>query len=116
MMPLKTCLALRLKLMAGVLAALLLSGCATFSRDGGVDTVSALTHARTGQAVRHEKSAGDAAAIQASVGQLLAQPLTADAAVQIALMNNQGLQAALSELGVAEADRVQAGRLRNPGF
>ena len=53
---------------------------------------------------------------QASVKKLLAAPLTADAAVQIALINNRGLQATYAELGIAEADVVQAGRLRNPGF
>ena len=31
-------------------------------------------------------------------------------------MNNKGLQASFSELGISEADRVQAGRLPNPGF
>jgi outer membrane protein TolC len=36
--------------------------------------------------------------------------------VQVALLNNQRLQAAFADLGVAEADLVQAGRLRNPGF
>jgi hypothetical protein len=47
---------------------------------------------------------------------LLAQPLTADAAVQLALLNNSGLKASLTELGIAEAELVQAGRLRNPAF
>jgi outer membrane protein TolC len=36
--------------------------------------------------------------------------------VRIALLNNQGLQASLSELAIAEADFVQAGRLPNPGL
>jgi outer membrane protein TolC len=98
------------------LAALILSGCATFSKDGGLDTVSALTSERTGQTVRREKSTGDANAARSSVDQLLAQPLTPDSAVRIALANNKGLQAAFAELGVAEASLVQAGRLRNPGY
>lgn len=50
------------------------------------------------------------------VAELLAQPLSADSAVQIALLNNRGLQASLAELGITEADVVQAGRLPNPGF
>jgi outer membrane protein TolC len=44
------------------------------------------------------------------------KPLTPEAAVQIALINNQSLQATYAELGIAEASLVQAGRLRNPGF
>jgi len=58
----------------------------------------------------------DAKTASEPVKQLLAKPLTPDSAVRIALLNNKGLQAAFAELGVAEADLVQAGRLRNPGF
>jgi outer membrane protein TolC len=36
--------------------------------------------------------------------------------VRIALLNNQGLQATLADLAIAEADFVQAGRLPNPGL
>ncbi|HYD81866.1 MAG TPA: TolC family protein [Paucimonas sp.] len=96
--------------------ALLLAGCATFSADGGMDAVSGLTQERIGQGVSRQRSPDDAAAIRPTIDQLLAQPLTADAAVRIALLNNRGLQAALADLGAAEADFVQAGRLRNPGF
>ena len=39
-----------------------------------------------------------------------------DAATQVALLNNRALQASYAQLGLAEADRVQAGRLPNPGF
>lgn len=91
----------------------LLAGCASFSQDGGLNEVSALAKARTGQAVQFSKPS---AAPNAQIGQLLQQTLTSDAAVRVALLNNQSWQAALSELGVAEADLVQAGRIRNPGF
>lgn len=95
---------------------LLLAGCATFSKDGGLGTVSAITKERIGQPVQRIASDKDAAAVDATVAQLLAKPLTPDSAVQIALLNNKGLQASLAELGVAESDLVQAGRMRNPGF
>ena len=48
------------------------------------------------------------------VAHLLKRPLTADAAVQIALLNNRGLQAAYNELGIAEAVRVQQSLPPNP--
>ena len=44
----------------------------------------------------------------ARVKQLLAKPLTAASAVQIALLNNRGLQAAYNELGISEAQMVEA--------
>jgi outer membrane protein TolC len=106
----------RLKPIAIALSALILSGCATFSKDGGLDAVSALTVERTGQPVHRERLADDAAATQATLIHLLAAPLTPDSAVRIALANNKGLQAAFAELGIAEARLVQAGRMRNPGY
>ncbi|MET3133069.1 outer membrane protein TolC [Oxalobacteraceae bacterium GrIS 1.11] len=90
------------------LSALLLGGCAGFSTDGGLTAVSALTQERTGLAVQ---GADDKAARA-----LLEQALSADGAVRLALMNNRGLKADLAELGIAEAELVQAGRMRNPGF
>lgn len=105
----------RSAVMSGVLA-LVLTGCATFSKDGGLDSISTMTKERTGQAVQFAKPTRDTNSIPEAVNQLLAKPLTPDSAVQIALLNNKGLQASFAELGVAEADLVQAGRLRNPGF
>lgn len=108
--------AMHLKPLAIALTTLILTGCATFTKDGGLDSVSELTKERTGQTVQREKSAEDVKVTQSAVDQLLAKPLTPDSAVQVALVNNKGLQAALAELGVAEASLVQAGRLRNPGY
>lgn len=96
--------------MAAIAAACLLAGCATFSPDGGMDAVSTMTKERTGQTLARTASPSSVPA------ELLAKPLTADDAVRIALLNNKGLHASLAELGVAEADLVQASRMRNPGF
>jgi outer membrane protein TolC len=97
-------------------AALALAGCASFSPDGGMDRVAELTQERTGRAPSHQRTAEDVAAAQARVGELLKQPLTAEGAVEVAFLNNRGLQASFSALGIAEAERVRAGRLRNPVF
>lgn len=107
---------IRMKPLMLAASALVLTGCATFSADGGMDSVSALTEERTGQSVRQAKNQKERAAVDRSVGELLAKPLSPNSAVQIALMNNLGLQASLLDLGVAEADRVRAGRMGNPGF
>jgi cobalt-zinc-cadmium efflux system outer membrane protein len=47
---------------------------------------------------------------------LIAPILTCGSAVQIALLNNHDLQATFEDLGVAQADLVQAGLLKNPVF
>lgn len=98
------------------LLVLLLSGCATFSPDAGMDRVQALAKERTGHNVQRIRTEEDAKSVQAEVNRLLHGTLTVENAVQIALLNNRGLQASYAELGVAEADLVQAGRLRNPVF
>lgn len=106
----------RTRTLALVLSAVFLGGCATFSEDGGFGNVEILTRERIGQEVKWIKNERDAEQVQAAVKKLLAAPLSVDSAVQIALLNNRGLQATYAELGIAEADLVQAGRLRNPGF
>lgn len=47
---------------------------------------------------------------------MLEEPLDADAAVRIALLNNRELRATLREMGVARGRLVQAGLLPNPVF
>jgi outer membrane protein TolC len=105
-----------MKLTAAASAALLLAGCASFSPDGGAGRVSELTKERTGQSVSIQRSEADVDSANSRVAELLKPPLTADSAVEIALLNNRGLQASFSELGITEADRVRAGRLANPTF
>lgn len=105
-----------MRLTAAASAALVLAGCASFSPDGGMGKVSDLTKERTGQPVQAHRSVEDADSAAARVAEILKQPLTADTAVELALLNNRGLQASFSQLGIAESDLVQAGRLRNPVF
>ena len=101
---------------AWLLALLALGGCASFSPDGGFDDVGKAVKERTGGDARWVKSDADRDAVAARVKELLSKPIGPDQAVQIALLNNRGLQAAYAELGISEAERVQAGRWINPGF
>ena len=83
-------------------------GCARFSPDAGMDVIQAATGADLGKDVVKIRNEADAAAIAGRVKSLMAKPLTAGAAVQIALLNNRGLQAAYNELGISEAQMVEA--------
>lgn len=99
----------RIAILATVgLAALLLSGCKTFSPNGGMDFVAGVAGGELQKDVVAIRTAEDADATRARVEALLRKPLTADAAVQIALLNNRGLQAAYNALGIAEAEMIQA--------
>ncbi|GGC23316.1 TolC family protein [Pseudoduganella buxea] len=104
------------RLLAVAALAISLSGCATFSPDGGIQAVNDLAQAKAGAPVKLLRSDADRRALDELLAARMTQPLTADDAVQIALLNNRGLQASYWELGIAEADLVQAGRLSNPAF
>ena len=95
---------------------LLLGGCATLSPDVGTKAVHDLVAARTRERYALPDPAASPSSPPQAVRDLLAAPLTPDTAVQVALFNNAGLKANLSELGIAEADLAQAGRLANPRF
>jgi outer membrane protein TolC len=106
----------RLRLLAMLASAAVLGGCASFTPDGGFATVEKTTKDRLGKDVQWARSDADQDSISKRVDELLSKPLTVDAAVQVALFNNRGLQADFQELGITEAEVVQAGRLPNPGF
>jgi outer membrane protein TolC len=100
-------------LLSGVVV---LGGCATFSPDAGFSSVETAAREHLGKALLWARRDADADTIDRRVAELLANPLTVDDAVQVALLNNRGLQARFQDLGIAEAEFVQAGRLPNPGF
>jgi outer membrane protein TolC len=108
--------ALRLRTLGLATLPLVLAGCASLSGDGGFKPVQQAAEQHLGKTVQVVKSEADQHAVGERVSELLAKPLSADAAVQIALLNNRGLQASFQELGIAEAELVQASRLPNPGF
>jgi cobalt-zinc-cadmium efflux system outer membrane protein len=95
---------------------LLLAGCATFDQRAGFSDVRTAVEERSGKHVAWNLGTELDAEAAEEVRRLLAGPLTADGAVQVALLNNRELQAMYAELGVAQADLVQAGLLRNPIF
>jgi outer membrane protein TolC len=97
-------------------AAALLAGCASFSPDGGMAPVEQAAKSRLGKELVWARTEHEQDRIRQRVAELLQQPLAVDDAVQLALLNNKGLQAAYFELGIGEAELVQAGRLPNPGF
>jgi outer membrane protein TolC len=106
----------RLRPLAAVALATWLAGCASLSPDGGFGAVAQTTKSRTWADTALLRNEQDQKALADQLHAMLAQPLTMQNAVQIALLNNRGLQASYWQLGIAEADLVQAGRLQNPGF
>jgi outer membrane protein TolC len=93
-----------------------LCGCTSFSKDGGLNDVKSLTQKHIQQEVVWQKTSAEQQLAEARVRELLQQALDVESAVQIALLSNKGLQASLFDLGISEAELVQAGRLPNPKF
>jgi outer membrane protein TolC len=87
---------------------LLLGGCASFSEDGGLSVARNYAAFELKKDIVKVNDQGIALTAEAEVEKLLRRPLTADSAVQIALLKNRGLQAVFNDLGVSEAQFVQA--------
>ena len=106
----------RVTSIAVICSSVLLDGCATIDLRSGFSEVSSNVQGRL--AVPLFWNNGTDLDRQASdrLSNLLKQKLNVDAAVQIGLMNNRDLQAMYSDLGIAQADLVQAGLLKNPVF
>jgi cobalt-zinc-cadmium efflux system outer membrane protein len=104
------------KTVSGALtAALALSGCASSSPHKAQRELDQMIQDRSGLALRSGENRSDLA-VKESTRALLKEPLTAEAAVQLSLLNNSELRAKLEESGIAQADLVQAGLLENPRF
>ena len=90
-------------------AALLLAGCASTTPPAALQ--------RDVQQLAAGRAGVPATPVSETVQQLLArQPLDADAAVKIALLNSPALEASLAALSISDADRVAAAQLPNPHF
>ncbi len=98
------------------LLALTLAGCATFSKDTGMEPVGAQVSSAIGAETLKIASKADAKAAASRVKLLLTKPLNADSAVQVALLSNRNLQAEYNALGVSEAAFVEASLPPNPSI
>jgi outer membrane protein TolC len=91
-----------------------LCGCANFSPDAGMNAVTGIAGRELNKDALAIRDADDAEKARNLVRRLLQRSLSADAAVQIALLNNRGLQAAYNELALAEAQLVEDTLPPNP--
>jgi cobalt-zinc-cadmium efflux system outer membrane protein len=101
---------------AGAVVLLVLSGCASVSKERGHDDVDKLVSARSGHRTRWAQGSPEDDQVDKWVGELLGKGLTQGAAIEVAILNNPRLQMTYEDLGVSQADMVQAGLLKNPSF
>jgi outer membrane protein, heavy metal efflux system len=95
---------------------LFFSGCTSMTLNGGFDDIRAAVEHRSALQISWNNGTELDKEASEKLHSLLKRKLTAEDAVQIALLNNRDLQALYSDLGIAQADLVQAGLLGNPIF
>jgi cobalt-zinc-cadmium efflux system outer membrane protein len=100
-------------LMWTALAALLSSGCAAARSTQAHARAREIAAERTGARVAWQSGSHDDERVQARVAALLGKELTTDAVVEIAMVRNPELLATFEDLGIAQADLVQAGLIDN---
>ena len=92
------------------------TGCAQVPKEAGFGDVQALIHQRADYRLHWNQGSAEDEQVARAINDLLDQELSVDGAVQIALLNNQHLQAVYEDLGVTQAEVVEAGLLENPVF
>ena len=90
------------------------TGCATVSKQAGFSAVQEELGQRIDYTLVWNTDADAEKKVAQSIRELLEEPLSADAAVQIALLNNCRLQAVYEELGIGKAAVIDAGLASNP--
>lgn len=92
-----------------------LFGCAKSSRNGAQEATD-LIASRIDHVIEVQQGCYGDDRIQAILQKMLSQQMSSDVVVQIALLNNPRIQEALENIGIAQADLIEAGLLSNPIF
>ena len=100
----------------GAASMLVLSGCRSVPKSAGFPDVRNSVAARLGKDLHWNQGTADDQLVTEKVQAMLGNELSVNDSVQIALLNNRNLQATYDSLGIAQADVVQAGLLKNPSF
>ncbi len=90
------------------------AGCAQVPKEAGFNEVQGLVEERVDYRLQWNQETEADHDVEKAIEQLLQSELSPEAAVQIALLNNRNLQAVYEDLGITQADVVEAGLLENP--
>ena len=91
----------------------LLSSCLPLSTDP-LKSVRKQTKGNLGYDLASPATGGDSTEVKSRVNAILSHPLGVNGAVQIALLNNRRLRATLEDVGISQAELVEASTPRNP--
>ena len=105
-----------LRPIAAAAAALVLAGCASVNIDQTLQDTNQATQAFTQGQLELSQSAEQHATRRALSQQLLAQPLSSDDAVRLALANSPAVQTLLAQSWASQSAALQSGQMANPVF
>lgn len=95
---------------------LFVSGCSAIKTTEGFEDIQFLTAQKLDSKLIWNEDEKAAKEIEKAVNEVLKEKLSVSDAVQIALLNSPSVQAIYEDVGVAQADLLQAGLLQNPTF
>jgi cobalt-zinc-cadmium efflux system outer membrane protein len=98
------------------LSLVVITGCAQVPKEAGFGDVQKLVGQKIDYRLHWNQDSTADEQVTRAIRELLETELSVEGAVQIALLNNQHLQAVYEDLGVTQADVVEAGLLENPVF
>lgn len=98
--------------MAGII---FLAGCATNPK-ASLPAVQEAVASRSGLQVTWRQTEAERDEAERAITTLLAEELSPERAVEIAVINNRELRATFEDLGVSQSELIAASRLRNPSF
>jgi len=90
------------------------AGCAQVPKEAGFNDVKGLVGKRLDYHLHWNQGTEADHEVEKTIDALLSNELTPETAVQIALLSNPELQAVYEDLGITQADVVEAGLLENP--
>lgn len=93
-----------------------ISGCVSVSTKRELNDIQKKIEQRTNKSLGWNFNSENETFREQKIKTALQDKLTVDTAVEITLINNPSLQATFEELGIAKAEIVQAGLLKNPTF
>lgn len=102
------------RMIAAGCVAVSVAGCVTVNPDADYERAGGLIAERTGAEDVYDPRAEGR--IEEKIASMLADGLTAEEAVGIALLNNPGFHSAFREIGVSRADVVESGLISNPSL
>lgn len=92
------------------------SGCSVVNTTESFNEIQLKTDEKINSKIVWNQDEQKAKEVDIAVKKLLSKTLSVSDTVQIALLNSPSLQATYEEIGIAQADLVQAGLLQNPVF